>query len=125
MSPAMYTRYELLRALRNRRYFIFSLGFPLVLFFIIAAPNRGVHDFDHTGVSLPLYYMVSLASFGTIFAMISSGGGSPPSARPGGRASCASRRCPCARTSAPRCSPPTPPPSPASRCCTSPAPRSA
>jgi ABC-2 type transport system permease protein len=74
MSTAMYTRYELLRALRNRRYFIFSLGFPLVLFFIIAAPNRGVHDFDHTGVSLPLYYMVSLASFGTIFAMISSGG---------------------------------------------------
>jgi ABC-2 type transport system permease protein len=70
----MYTRYELLRALRNRRYFIFSLGFPLVLFFVIAGPNRGVHDFDHTGISLPLYYMVSLASFGTIFAMIASGG---------------------------------------------------
>lgn len=74
MSTAVYTRYELLRALRNRRYFVFSLGFPLVLFFVIAGPNRGVRDFDHTGVSLPLYYMVSLASFGTIFAMISSGG---------------------------------------------------
>jgi ABC-2 type transport system permease protein len=74
MSTAMYTRYELLRAFRNRRYFILSLGFPLVLFFVIAGPNRGVRDFEHTGISLPLYYMVSLASFGTIFAMISSGG---------------------------------------------------
>jgi ABC-2 type transport system permease protein len=74
MSAVTYTRYELLRAFRNRRYFFFSLGIPLVLYFVIAGPNRNVHDFDGTGISLPLYYMVSLASFGTMFAMVSSGG---------------------------------------------------
>jgi ABC-2 type transport system permease protein len=74
MSAIVYTRYELLRAFRNRRYFFFSLGFPLVLYFVIAGPNRNVHDFDGSGISLPLYYMVSLASFGTMFAMVSSGG---------------------------------------------------
>jgi ABC-2 type transport system permease protein len=73
MSGWIYTRYELLRAFRARRFFIFSLGFPVVLFFVIAGPNRKVHNFDRLGVSLPLYYMVSLASFGTMMAMISSG----------------------------------------------------
>jgi ABC-2 type transport system permease protein len=73
MSGWIYTRYELLRAFRARRFFIFSLGFPVVLYFVIASPNRGVHDFDGLGVSFALYYMVSLASFGTMMAMISSG----------------------------------------------------
>ena len=35
-----YTRYELLRTFRNRRFFFFALGFPLVLYFLIAGPNR-------------------------------------------------------------------------------------
>jgi ABC-2 type transport system permease protein len=73
MSGWIYTRYELLRAFRARRFFIFSLGFPVVLYFVIASPNRNVHDLDGLGVSFPLYYMVSLASFGTMMAMISSG----------------------------------------------------
>ncbi|MGA2322168.1 MAG: ABC transporter permease [Solirubrobacteraceae bacterium] len=74
MSGRIYTRYELLRAFRNRRFFIFSLGFPLVMFYVIAGPQRNVADFSGTGISAPLYYMVSLASFGTMFAMISGGG---------------------------------------------------
>ncbi len=40
MSHAVYTRYELIRAFRNRRFFLFSLVFPLILYFVIAAPNR-------------------------------------------------------------------------------------
>ena len=32
----VYVRYELLRTFRNRRFFIFSFGFPLVLYFLIA-----------------------------------------------------------------------------------------
>ncbi len=74
MSGGVYTRYELLRAFRNRRFFFFSLGFPLVLFYVIAGPQRNVTDFAGTGISAPLYYMVSLASFGTMFAMVGSGG---------------------------------------------------
>jgi ABC-2 type transport system permease protein len=71
--PLAYTRYELLRTLRNRRFFLFSLGFPLILYFAIVSPYRHVRDFDGSGISLPLYYMVGLASFGTMNAMLSSG----------------------------------------------------
>jgi len=70
---ASYVRYELIRTFRNRRFFIFSFGFPLVLFFVIAAPNRHVKSFSGTGISLPLYYMVGLAAFGSMNAMLSTG----------------------------------------------------
>jgi ABC-2 type transport system permease protein len=36
VNALAYTRYELLRTIRNRRFFLLSLGFPLVLFFLIA-----------------------------------------------------------------------------------------
>jgi ABC-2 type transport system permease protein len=74
MSAATYTRYELVRTLRNRRFFILSLAFPLVLYFLIAGPNRSVHSLGGSGISAPLYYMVGLVSFGTMSAMLSAGG---------------------------------------------------
>jgi ABC-2 type transport system permease protein len=70
---ATYLRYELLRTLRNRRFFFLSLGFPLVLYFMIAAPQRHEHDLAGTGISAPLYYMVGLVSFGAMAGMLSSG----------------------------------------------------
>ena len=70
---AAYTRYELLRTLRNRRFFILSLGFPLVLFFLIAGPNRNVHNLDGTGISPPMYFMVGMVAFGTMSSMLSCG----------------------------------------------------
>ena len=74
MSGAfVYARYELLRTFRNRRFFLLSLGFPLILFFVIAGPNRNVHDLGGSGVSAPLYFMTGLASFGTMSAMLSCG----------------------------------------------------
>jgi ABC-2 type transport system ATP-binding protein len=73
MSSLTYTRYELLRTLRNRRFFFLSLGFPLVLFFLIAGPNRNVHNFAGSGLPAPLYYMIGLASFGTMSAMLGCG----------------------------------------------------
>ena len=74
MSSLAYTRYELLRTVRERRLVLFGFGFPLVLYFVIAVPNRHIHDFAGSGVSAPLYYMVSLASFGTMMSMMSLGG---------------------------------------------------
>ena len=68
-----YLRYEVLRTLRNRRFFFLSLGFPLVLYFLIATPNRHETDLAHTGLSAPLYFMVGLAAFGAMNAMLSSG----------------------------------------------------
>ncbi len=73
MSSTTYVRFELLRMLRNRRFFLFSLGFPLVLFFLIAGPNRHEHDLAGSGVSAPLYFMVGLAAFGTMNSVVSGG----------------------------------------------------
>jgi ABC-2 type transport system permease protein len=68
-----YTRFEFVRMFRNPRFLIFSIGFPLILFFAIAAPNRNVRSFNGSGISFPLYYMVGLAAFGTMAGMIATG----------------------------------------------------
>ena len=73
MSTLAYTRAELRRTFRERRLFIFAFGFPLILYYVIVAPNRDVRSFSGTGISAPLYYMVGLASFGTMMSMMSSG----------------------------------------------------
>jgi ABC-2 type transport system permease protein len=73
MNAAAYTRFELLRTVRNRRFFILSLGFPLVLYLLIAEPQRHNHDLAGTGVFAPLYYMIGMVSFGTMSGMLSSG----------------------------------------------------
>jgi len=74
MTSTTYTRYELLRTVRERRLMFFGFGFPLALYFVIAVPNRHMQDFAGSGVTAPLYYMVSLASFGTMMSMVSLGG---------------------------------------------------
>ncbi len=73
MRSLAYTRFELVRTFRNRRLLGFSLGFPLILFFIIAGPNRNEHNFNGSGISIPLYYMVGLVAFGAMSGLISSG----------------------------------------------------
>jgi len=73
VNHAAYLRFELLRTFRNRRILIFSLGFPLVLYLVIAGPNRDERHFGGSGLSAPLYYMVSLAAWGTMSAMLGSG----------------------------------------------------
>ena len=67
-------RFELLRTLRNRRFFFFSLGFPLVLYFADRGPEpRRARTSAAAGISAPLYFMVGLVAFGTMNAMLSSG----------------------------------------------------
>jgi ABC-2 type transport system permease protein len=73
MRALLYTRYELRRTLRNRRFFILSFGFPLVIYLLAAGPNRHVHDLAGTGLPAPLYFMIGWASFGTMSAMLSCG----------------------------------------------------
>jgi len=68
-----YLRFELVRTLRNRRVLVFSLVFPIVLYLLIAAPNRDEGNLSGTGISAPLYFMIGLASFGTMNAVLSSG----------------------------------------------------
>ena len=73
MTGLVYTRFELRRTFRNRRFLFFSLGFPVVLYFLIAGPNQGEHDLGGTGIAASLYYMVALASFGTMMGMVTTG----------------------------------------------------
>jgi ABC-2 type transport system permease protein len=65
-----YLRYEVLRTWRNRRFLLFSLIFPLVLFLAVAGPHRNVQE---DGISFPLYYMTGMIAWGTMVAVISSG----------------------------------------------------
>ena len=69
MHPT-YLRYELLRSVRNWRFILFSLAYPVVLYFIVTSPQRHA-TFD--GVAFPLYFMAGMAAVGTMIAVISSG----------------------------------------------------
>jgi ABC-2 type transport system permease protein len=73
LAQREYMRCELLRTLRNRRYFIFAIAFPIALYFMIAGPNRGQNDIGGSGIPATLYFMVSVSSFGTMTAMLSTG----------------------------------------------------
>ncbi|MGH8981816.1 MAG: ABC transporter permease [Acidimicrobiales bacterium] len=70
MSHATYLRYEVIRTFRNRRFFIFSLAFPLIILLAVAGANR--HGTVES-VSLPLYFMTGMVAFGTMIAVISAG----------------------------------------------------
>jgi ABC-2 type transport system permease protein len=64
-------RYEVVRTFRNWRFLLFSLGFPLILFLIVAGSNRHARL---DGVSFPLYYMTGMAAWGGMMAVMSTGG---------------------------------------------------
>ena len=71
LRRSVYVRYEVMRTFRNWRFLLFSLGFPLVLFLIVAGSNRHARL---DGVSFPLYYMTGMAAWGGMVAVISTGG---------------------------------------------------
>jgi len=73
MKTSTFVRYELQRTLRNRRFFVFTVGFPLVLYLLIATPNRHEQNLAGSGISAPLYFMVGLAALGTMNAVIGGG----------------------------------------------------
>jgi ABC-2 type transport system permease protein len=65
-----YLRYEVLRTWRNRRFLLFSLVFPLVLFLTVAGAHKHA-VVEH--VPFPLYYMTGMIAWGSMVAVISSG----------------------------------------------------
>jgi ABC-2 type transport system permease protein len=78
MSTLTYARYELLRTVRNRQALIFTVIFPIIMYFLLAGPNKDNHNFGgdathHTGLFAPQYYMVGLISFGAMVAVLSTG----------------------------------------------------
>jgi ABC-2 type transport system permease protein len=69
-STGTYFRYELIRAFRNKRFMIFSLVFPLVLYFLIAGPNQH-HKLG--GIAFPVYYMCGMLGYGSMAAVMAGG----------------------------------------------------
>jgi ABC-2 type transport system permease protein len=65
-----YLRFELLRAIRNTRFFLFAVGFPLILFLVIAGANR--HE-QLGGIPFPVYYLAGMVSWGTMAGVVSAG----------------------------------------------------
>ncbi|MDX3308301.1 ABC transporter permease [Streptomyces sp. NPDC054884] len=61
---------ELTRALRNRKFLFFSVIYPSVLFLLIAGSSDSKEKIDGTGLTLPTYMMVSMASFGALTAVL-------------------------------------------------------
>ncbi|MFJ1736092.1 ABC transporter permease [Streptomyces sp. NPDC088254] len=61
---------ELTRALRNRKFLFFSVIYPSVLFLLIAGSADSTTKIDGTGLTLPTYMMVSMASFGALTAVL-------------------------------------------------------
>jgi ABC-2 type transport system permease protein len=70
-APLTYTKYELLRTFRARRFFIFSVAFPLVMFVLIAGPNK---DAPLAGIPFAAYFMGGMVAWGTMMASLSGGG---------------------------------------------------
>ena len=54
------TKAELRRLMRNRRYFVFTVGFPVVLYLIIGRSVKA----NAYEVAFGAYYMISMATFG-------------------------------------------------------------
>ncbi|QOV35818.1 ABC transporter permease [Streptomyces ferrugineus] len=61
---------EITRALRNRKFLFFSVLYPSLLFLLIAGGADGTAKVDGTGLTLPAYMMVSMASFGALTAVL-------------------------------------------------------
>ncbi|MBV2353092.1 ABC transporter permease [Streptomyces sp. J2-1] len=61
---------ELARALRNRKFLFFSVIYPSALFLLIAGNADSTAKLPGTGLTLPTYMMVSMASFGALTAVL-------------------------------------------------------
>lgn len=71
-GAAVYTKYELLRTIRNRRFFIFTLAFPIILFLTVAGAARHAKPVD--GVPFVLAYLSGMVAWGTMGAVVAGGG---------------------------------------------------
>ena len=65
-----YTRFELLRAFRNTRFLVFSLAFPLLMFLLVAGPNRNQRL---GGINFATYFMVGMLGWGSMTAVLGTG----------------------------------------------------
>lgn len=70
MTAITFARYDLVKVFRNRRFFLFTLGFPLVLFVVVTSSNKNVVV---EGIPFSVYYLTGMVSWGTLNAVTSGG----------------------------------------------------
>lgn len=69
---AAYMLSEVRRTVRNKRFLIFAIGLPLVLFFVISSSAEDGSRLD--SLTVTPYIMVSMATFGAMSGVFSTGG---------------------------------------------------
>jgi ABC-2 type transport system permease protein len=73
MNPT-YFKYELVRLIRNKRFFFFSLAFPLLLFLVIGGTNKNATvDLGNFKVNFLVFYCVAMAGYGAMMASMAGG----------------------------------------------------
>jgi ABC-2 type transport system permease protein len=73
MNPT-YFKYELVRLIRNKRFFFLSLAFPLLLFLVIGGTNKNATvDIGGFKVNFLVFYCVAMAGYGAMMASMAGG----------------------------------------------------
>ncbi|MGP3688284.1 ABC transporter permease [Streptomyces sp. IBSNAI002] len=63
-------RLEITRALRNKKYLFFTVLYPAVLFLLLGGTIDGSVKVSGTELGMPAFYMVAMASFGALTAVL-------------------------------------------------------
>ncbi|TGB05860.1 ABC transporter permease [Streptomyces sp. MZ04] len=66
----MLIKLEIVRALRNKKFLFFSVLYPAMLFLLIAGGQDATVMVGDTGLGVPAFMMVSMASFGALTAVL-------------------------------------------------------
>lgn len=66
-----YTRFEVLRAVRNRRYLMFTLVMPVILYLLFSGEAK---DTEISGIRFAAYFAVSMVSYAAIGSAFNAGG---------------------------------------------------
>ncbi|WP_330332438.1 ABC transporter permease [Streptomyces sp. NBC_00536] len=61
---------EITRALRNKKYLFFTVIYPAALFLMIGGTQSGTTKVYGTELTMPAFYMVAMASFGALTAVL-------------------------------------------------------
>ncbi|MFB0631690.1 ABC transporter permease [Streptomyces sp. AB3(2024)] len=61
---------EVIRALRNKKYLFFTVMYPAALFLMLGGTLSGTTKVMGTDLTMPAFYMVAMASFGALTAVL-------------------------------------------------------
>ncbi|MFD5702716.1 ABC transporter permease [Streptomyces lasiicapitis] len=70
LTSAALVKLELTRSLRNKKFLFFSVLYPAMLFLLIAGSADATTEVGDSGLGLPAFMMVSMASFGALTAVL-------------------------------------------------------